>query len=95
MSSTSLYFLTKKFFQSYFDRLDNTYTGFTRSNGYSIFNFFACHFRADVVSLSSLATPCHSHLFQSRGFPDLWAKDVKLLGLQTGQTSFPFIVSSE
>ena len=40
MSSTSLYFLfrdlTKKFFQSYFDRLDNTYTDFTRSTGYSI-----------------------------------------------------------
>ena len=35
MSSTSLYFLfrdvTKKLFQSYFDRLDSTYTGFTRS----------------------------------------------------------------
>ena len=40
MFSTSLYFLsrelTKKKFQSYFDRLDNTYTGFTRSIGYSI-----------------------------------------------------------
>ena len=35
MSSTSLYFLsrdlTKCFFKHYFDRLDNTYTGFTRS----------------------------------------------------------------
>ena len=35
MSSTSLYFLsrdlTEQFFQPYFDRLDNTYTGFTRS----------------------------------------------------------------
>ena len=40
MSSPSLYFLsrdvTKKHFQSYFDRLDNTYTGFTRSTGYSM-----------------------------------------------------------
>ena len=39
MSSTSRYFLsrdlTKKFFQSYFDRLDSTYTGFTRSTGCS------------------------------------------------------------
>ena len=35
MSSTSLYFLsrdlTEQFFQPFFDRLDNTYTGFTRS----------------------------------------------------------------
>ena len=40
MSSTSLYFLSrdlaKKNFQFYFDRLDNTYTGFTRLTGYSI-----------------------------------------------------------
>ena len=45
MSSTSLYFLSrdlmKKNFQSYFDRLDNSYTGFTRWTGYSIrlFNY--------------------------------------------------------
>ena len=40
MSTTSLYFLSRdltgKIFQSYFDRLDNTYMGFTRSIGYSI-----------------------------------------------------------
>ena len=40
MLSTTLYFLcrdlTKKFFQSYFDRLDNTYQDFTHSTNYSI-----------------------------------------------------------
>ena len=45
MSSTSLYFLArdlmKFFFQFYFDRLDNTYQGFTRSTGYSI-RLFNC-----------------------------------------------------
>ena len=71
MSSTSLYFssrdLTEKFFQSYFDRLDNTYTGFARSTGYSI-RLFTCYenskqcykwvftnaFRRRGISLSSL-----------------------------------------
>ena len=46
MSSTSLYFLsrdlTKKNFQPYIDRLDNTYTGFARSIGYSIRLFIYC-----------------------------------------------------
>ena len=39
MSSTSLYFylvFIEKKFQPHFDRLDNTYTSFARSTGYSI-----------------------------------------------------------
>ena len=48
MSSTSLYFLsrdlTKKIFEPYFDRLDNTYTGFARLTGYSI-RLFNCSFK--------------------------------------------------
>ena len=58
MSYTSLYFLsrdvTKKKFQFHFGRLDNTYTGFTLSTGYSIqlFNwehsnyYFSLHMHA-------------------------------------------------
>ena len=49
MSSTLLYFLsrdlTKKNLQPYFDRLDNTYTSFARSTGYSIRLF---NFRIDI-----------------------------------------------
>ena len=55
MSSTSLYFLsrdvTKKFCQSYFDRLDNTYQGFTRLTGNSIrlFNYLTDWIKTKLI----------------------------------------------